>query len=323
MEEPPAVSRGDVGEHQMPTVHTRYVTWISRGVRGHGSAAADITTALSTGTLPGLTYQAYAPPSMTWSDAAGSHSGVFAFWSITGAANGASTSINASAAVTAGGSDIYVTAWYIPEGSGGGPGSPGLFVDAFDVGLGTFVDDDFVDIVSDPSLTASANQTGFVPTASTEDVRAYTEIHNVPFSAWTEVTGTESVTGRDINAIRSTDAILFAFFQAPASSSSGKLPHTFGSYEIYNWVSYGVMVDGGGPTGNGPVPPWNPDIRELLAGITLAETANIVGASLRTSVLRIAAAQVATAAGSIARLMEEQAVAQKISHAREPELAVH
>jgi hypothetical protein len=302
----------------MPIVHTRYVTWISRGVRGHGSAALDITTPLSTDTAPGGMYQAFAPPSMTWSDGSGSHSGTFAFWSITGAASGSSISTDASPPVTVGGSDVRVTAWYLPQGAGSG--GPGLFIDAFDVGLGTFVDDNFVDVVTDPSLTYDANQTGFVPTAKPEDIRAFNMIHEVPFGMWTDVVGAETISGRDIDAEPASSAIIFAFYQSPVASN---MPRNIGKYEIYNWVSYGVTVDGGGASGRGPVPPWNPDILELLAGFTLAETANLVDAKFRTNVLRIAAAQVATAASSITRLMEESAFAQKLSHAPEPELAVH
>jgi exonuclease len=74
-------------------------------------------------------------------------------------------------------------------------------------------------------------------------------------------------------------------------------------YEVWNWVSWGVDVDGGGPTGRGPVPPWNPFVRELAAGFALAELANLVSPALRESVNRLAAEQVEIASREIAGQM--------------------
>src|SRR5690348_836037 len=125
----------------MPTVHTRYVTWLSRGRRGHGTAAADIVPPLATAAANGGTYQAWASPSIAWDG--GQHTASFAFWSVTGGADGAFVTTDPSLSVPVANGDVAATAWYLPGGGGGGNGGPGVFVDAFDVNLGTFVDDDF------------------------------------------------------------------------------------------------------------------------------------------------------------------------------------
>jgi hypothetical protein len=69
------------------------------------------------------------------------------------------------------------------------------------------------------------------------------------------------------------------------------------------WVSWGVTLDGGGLTGRGPVPPWNPFGVELAAGLALAASSSSVDQSLRALVLQLAAEQVQLAAGNIAHQM--------------------
>ena len=69
----------------MPNVHTRYVTWISRGRQHHGSAAADIAPPLNSAVLSGGVYQAWASPSISLNNGNGVQTANFAFWSVTGA----------------------------------------------------------------------------------------------------------------------------------------------------------------------------------------------------------------------------------------------
>jgi hypothetical protein len=288
----------------MPTVHTHYVTYVRGHRRRHaGAVAADIITPLSsTVTDPG-TYQALASPFLPWTDGNGQQENVsFAFWSVTGAADGPAVSTNESLAVNDGANDVVATAWYIPPGSGGGGnGGPGIIIDAFDVNQGTFVDDDFVTVSPDASLTFAANDDGWVPTTNAEDVNAFSAIHAVPFLDWTVFAGTEAVVNGDLKAAVTTSAVAFAFYQSPQSPG----PHRFNPAAEGTWVSYGVMVDGGGPTGNGPVPPWNPYLRELAAGLALAEAGQLVRPQLRGAVLRIAATQVKAAAASMAEQMQK------------------
>ena len=149
---------------------------------------------------------------------AGQHTAAFAFWSVTGAADGSSISTNTSLSVSVGSSDINATAWYLPTG-GNGPGEPGLFIDAFDVNLGMFVDDDFVAVTPDAGLTAAANNDGFVPTASAENVDAFASIHAVPFESWTVVAGMEAVNNLVLQAAAGSSAAAFAFYHAPLAVS--------------------------------------------------------------------------------------------------------
>jgi hypothetical protein len=287
----------------MPTVNTRYVTWTSRRRRHGGAAAADIVMPLSTAASSGGTYQAWAAPSASWTDGSGQHTAAFAFWSVTGAADGASYSTNPSLSVDVGATNVGATAWYLPGGGGGdGEGVPGATIDAFEVDQGTFVDDDFVDVVSDASLTAGANNDGFVPTGAAQDIRAYASIHAVPFREWVVALGAPTVANMNLHADAGTISIAFAFYMT--SRRVINVPHE----ETWTWVSWGVKVDGGGLSGTGPVPPWNPLVRELAAGLALAETGRLLDRELQSTVFDAAAKQVTGSANAIARLMKRESV---------------
>jgi hypothetical protein len=296
----------------VPTVHTHYVTYVRGHRRRHaGAVAADIITPLtSTVTDPGQ-YQALASPSMPWTDGNGKQVTVdFAFWSVVGAADGASITTNQSLAVNVDSTDVTATAWYIP--TGGGPnGGPGVIIDAFDVGQGAFVDDDFVSVSPDGNLTFEANDDGWVPTATAEDIEAYALIHSVPFSKWLVVAGTELTKAGDPNDLQAqaqSVAVAFAFYQVPAPSTPPGWRGPLGQgYAMETWVSYGVMVDAGGPTGRGPVPPWNPHLRELAAGLAVAEAGLLLRPASRAAALRVAATQVEAAAATIAEHMQAAA----------------
>lgn len=282
----------------MTTVHTRYVTWISRGRRHHGSAAMDIVSPLNTvAASPGV-YQAWASPQISWNDGDGEHTASFAFWSVTGAQDGAFIGSNPSLAVSVGATDIAATAWYLPTGGGGG-GEPGIFIDAFDVNAGMFVDDDFVSVTPDAGLTAAANNDGFVPTTALEHIIAYNSIHAVPFDKWMVVAGTETVANTDLTAGAESSAVAFAFYFSPTITIK---PPTV--YQAGTWVSFGVTVDGGGPTGAGPVPPWNPLLRQIAAGFAFAEAGGLLHPELQRAALEIAAKQITMTADEIARRMQ-------------------
>jgi hypothetical protein len=255
---------------------------------------------LSTQVPNGGTYQAWASPSISWTDGGGPHTAAFAFWSVTGADDGSSIVTSQAPTVNVAGTDVAVTAWYI-RGGGNGNGGPGVTIDAFDVNQGMFVDDDFVDVTSDPSLTIAANNDGFVPTpAASQDVRAYGSIHAVPFEDWLVVSGEVTVANLDLLAPKDVSAIAFAFYHSPTSPKI-KAP---GDRALGTWVSWGVMVDGGGPTGRGPVPPWNPFLLELAVGLALAETAQMARPGLQKDILRLAARQIQAAAESILEHMK-------------------
>jgi len=217
------------------------------------------------------------------------HTASFAFWSVTGGVEGgviSNAGSNTAPSVTVGSSDIVATAWYI-EGGPGGNGQPGVYIDAFDVNQGMFADDDFVNVTTDSSLTAAANNDGFVPSATAEDVQAFSSIHSVPFESWHVVLETETVIDRDLQVTVNSSAVAFAFYKTPVGIKPPRINESLGT-----WVSWGVMVDGGGPTGNGPVGPWDPMAKQFVAGLALADTAKIVDSSLQSAILEIAAKQI-------------------------------
>ncbi len=82
------------------------------------------------------------------------HPAKLLFWSVTDGSNG-QVLPPASFNQTVGSSPLNITAWYFPisgPGQWGGPGSA-IIDDAFSANLGRFIDDTFVDVTSDPTLT--------------------------------------------------------------------------------------------------------------------------------------------------------------------------
>lgn len=294
----------------MSKVYTHYVTWNSRKVRMHGSSWVDIVQPSISEMSPGDRFQVpWAPPSITWTDNTNKNqSAVFAFWSIKGGIEGALASTkNAPPSVGVGNENIVAIAWYI---SGGGIGH-NVLIDAFDVSLGIFVDDPFVTVEPDKDLTADANDYGVVPTASQENIVAYPTIHSVPFSRWEVISGNDKkdenlkIKDENLNVKAQSAGIAFAFYQIPSTSVAIEGPIQ-DQQVAGTWVSWGVMVDGGGPTGVGPVSPWNPHMKDLAAGLALADAANKINPSLRADVLSIASKQVSIAAESMTKKIDKE-----------------
>ena len=129
---------------------------------------------------------------------------------------------------------------------------------------------------------------------------AYGSIHTVPFSDWHVFLGMEMVNNTTLNVAAQSSAVAFAFYKTPVGSKPPRIDRFFAESV---WVSYGVMVDGGGPTGDGPVDPWGPYVKELAAGLMLAEAAKKVTPDLKSGVMAIAAKQVSLAASAIQKSM--------------------
>ena len=203
-----------------------------------------------------------------------------------------------SPTVTVGQEDTVIKAWYIARGDG--PPGAGVLIDAFDVNQGTFVDDDFVTVAPDSTLTAAANADGFVPTTAPEIVSASHLIEYVPFYDWTIVAGTETINHEDLQTAAQSSAIAFAFYWAP--HGLGLRPPR--RYEVGIRIYAGVTNDGPGLTDHGPVGPWYPFVAQFAAGLALADAASLVSPELKANVLDIAARQVSVAAGAIMQQMQ-------------------
>jgi hypothetical protein len=186
----------------------------------------------------------------------------FVFWSASDGSGGqttSSTSIHQEVSSTA----LAVTAWYLPVGGVGGPGQSGYLLDAFSVAHGDFIDDSFVDVTSDTSLTSDANVIGWVPTARTQTLVARGSVQSTgeSFDQWI------GIPAADQTATASEGASGFAI--ASYKKAVFRVP-SFNDRE--GWLIFGgVAVDGGGFViplggghGGGPVGPWGPFIERVV-----------------------------------------------------------
>ncbi len=293
----------------MPTVTTRYVIYASRRRRHAGGGVTDIQPSGNSTLANGDNYQVPPGfPSLPWVDPMGHvHNLQFAFWSVTGGTNGPVVSFpgQSSPSIPVGNGNITATAWYIDPSDGGPGGGPGIIIDAFDESIGDFVFDDFVSCApGDATFNTNANWDGFAPTTVAENVTAFGSIHGVPFDQWKielTITPLVTVSGMQLSAAKDSVAFAFAFYKP--TNPPGVNVHP-GRYQEGTWVSWGVMVDGGGPTGRGPVGPWDPNILQCAAGMALMEVAMKVNAKLAPEVMALAAKQIEMAGADIAGSMK-------------------
>ncbi len=190
------------------------------------------------------------------------------FWSVTDGTNG-QTYPAGPLTQPVGANPLTITAWYFPIG-GDGNGGPAIIDDAFSAAKGDFIDDTFVTVTSDPSLTNQANVVGIVPTTQAETLQASASVMSTtePFSKWLSFNaGTPS--GNTIQVPAEAEGIAIAVYER----SNVKLNPPGGQYEAGGFIIGGVAVDGGGGlVVNGvyhPVDPWGP-LMVSLAQASLA-----------------------------------------------------
>ncbi len=297
----------------MPNIITKNVTWVPRGIRGHGSAYQPFGPNVPNGNVNAGTLPVQVPMGETLpsTDAEGNPENlILAFVCVTNTADGNEVFFpGQTGTINVGSGDVTFTNIFVPQGYGGQPGDGGVSIDAFDVNAGAFADDPyFVNVITDASLNNEANLQGWVPSTSPEDVQSFNSIHGVPFEQWLMVVGNDTINQEDLFIPTGGYGVCFAFFKTPVGNGGGTRPNISGLYEaIYVWVSQGVKVDGGGPTGNGPVPPWNPYVLEMIAALALAQSAGRLNAKLQGQVLQTAARQVLLSAEHIASGLNSQA----------------
>jgi hypothetical protein len=184
------------------------------------------------------------------------------FWSVTDGTNG-QTYPAGPLTQSVGANPLTITAWYFPVG-GGGNGSTAIIDDAFSAAKGDFIDDTFVTVTSDPSLTNQANVVGIVPTVKAETLQASATVASTtePFSKWLSFAAGNPV-GNTIDVPAGAGGLAIAVYER----SGAVLNVPSRQYEVGGFLIGGVAVDGGGAIViNGkphPVDPWGPLVVSL------------------------------------------------------------
>jgi hypothetical protein len=214
------------------------------------------------------------------------------FWSVTDGTNGQVLPPSAFNQAV-GAYPLTITAWYFPISGPAGVSGNGTEIidDAFSANLGRFIDDTFVDVTTDPSLTNDANVIGFVPTAVAETLVAKNTVSSTtePFAQWILNDGLMPVGETTLNVTQGTMGIAIAVYQKPQSFVT-KFPN-YVTYDPWWWIeTHGGLVP------PGPPPPW---IREFIAVLSLGATAERVSPRLRGEVLQVALQQIALTTAAV------------------------
>lgn len=246
------------------------------------SAEFDVTT-------PSVTTPSYFAQ-LPYTFGGGSGLAQLLFWSVTDGASGrvAPAGPLTQAVNTA---SLVITAWYWPiSGPGGGEGPPALLIDAFSARLGQFVDDTFVVVTSDPSLTTQANVAGVVPTSTARVLTANATVPSTgePFSQWIDL-GAGSAAGPVLDVPAGTIGFAVAVYDQPDLPVL-RVPD---DYRIGGTIIGGVAVDGGGfiIVGGKPIPidPWGPMLLRLVQSALVAAAGKGLEAGASTEVQQAAA----------------------------------
>ena len=279
----------------MPHVTVNYEMFLPSGHhRQPRNASIELNLAPTAGgdvADPGV----YTPPffaELPYTLGGGSGMAQMLFWSVTDGTSG-QVLPPSSFDQTVGASPLSITAWYYPISGPGVVGDGSAIIDdAFSANQGRFIDDTFVDVTSDPSLTNDANVIGIVPTAVAETLVAKSPVASTgePFAQWILNDGLHPDTSTTLQVPKGTTGIAIAIYQQPQQPTHPKFNPN--QYAIWQWVDYGTMVDGGPH-------PWNPYVDQLMYGVALAAAARGFDPRVQGQLLNIAMEQVNLAAGRI------------------------
>ncbi len=276
---------------------TQYCIWASRRRRRAGVTHQNLRSPISYSIVSGSEYR---PHNLPIAIPAGYR---FGFWSIIGNVEGPLVGYDYEnpPLVTAGSNNIAATAWFIPIGEGG-DGEIGTYVDAFDVNRGIFVDDDFVNVITSPALSANVNLDGWISTQSSEQLEAYPHVVSLPFIHWKEMNNPLhlSEVGRVLTAPAKAHSIAFAFYHASGTGGFGPLniPE-----QAWIFVSPGVKLDAGGfvigPNGPIPVGPWGALSAKLHSTIAILSLSQNMTDEVRNKAVDLAVSHLDSIANSI------------------------
>jgi hypothetical protein len=186
----------------------------------------------------------------------------FVFMSVHGAADGNHLyTESGNQVVSVGSSNIDILVVYAPIGGIGSGGGPGIWVDAFNVDIGSFSDSDFIQVLKPPTppdtldnpKTSHANMEGDVSSLAAENLRAFTNIDGgIPFLKWEKIIPVQTIlTTREVKISQNeTGEIWFAFYQTHPLPAGIVKFHDEMLSEVGKWLG----VEYYGPYGPHPVP---------------------------------------------------------------------
>ncbi len=267
-----------------------YIVYTSGHRHHHAGTQTHIIPQANGNSSPGEHFPIFAPPMLPYNG----NNLPFAFMSIVGNADDNHIyTTSGTKDVKAGSSNIVITVVYAPVG-GSGPGTPGVWVDAFNVDIGQFSDSDFMQVYSnailDTAKTAMANNDGVVNSVTAEDMRSLTQVDGVPFLKWEKIANPNADTATiDYNLKVNESGLVFAFYQTPKKPNV-KPPHAQGQ-EVWVYVSPSVMSDGGGIVIGSDgvlhhVGPWGPVMDQMLNTVVRTEARVHVSATQHKEALQ-------------------------------------
>ena len=247
--------------------------------------------------IPGTPITETAPPSLNFVPPGSSAiaTATFAFWSRSSASAGATTT-STHFADTVGSENITLIAWYyLPGGGGtGGDGGTAELIDAYSVSLGTFIDDDFVTVPSDPSLASAANVDGVVPTTVAETVDAFSSMASTAelFDEWVRSPDGGTAAGEVLSLPAGSNGFAFATY-ARRQVVIPKLPND--QYTTGVIIITGIIDDSPGLIWvDGHPVPVDPGWGSLIAQIfTIAAISHDAGKLSREGAMRVRSAAAA------------------------------
>ena len=195
---------------------------------------------------------------------------------------------------------VTITAWYFPISGPSSPGGPEIIDDAFSANLGDFIDDTFVDVTSDPSLTSDANVVGVVPTTEAETLVAHSSVVSTPepFKEWIRSWNATPVSGTSLNVPKNTVGMAVAIYQSPPPPPSGGVPINIVAYNPWWWIEtwWGHGPDSG-PEG----------VRDFAVAMELAASASRATPKLRGELIDAALQQAKVGAALMKKQLRAQA----------------
>ena len=231
----------------------------------------------------------------------------FAFWSRGSATSGA-TQTSKTFSEIAGTENLTLIAWYFLPASGG-PGNGGgtsEIIDAYSVALGDFINDDFVTVTSDPSLTSPANVDGVVPTTVAETVVAFASVASTgeQFDQWVLSPDGCTATGETLSIPAGANLFAFATYDhRPAKIGKPNVPQGEAGVVILDGIindAPGHILVDGHPV---PVDPgWGSLLKQVFTLLGVAHTAGSLSREGAERLRGAAAQEIGNVAQNLGRL---------------------